>query len=85
MLLQLDNTVRELKEQKWKLGQKHRIVGELDLFLKNEHFQQASALLEQPQNQLNIDELHTLLQTIIKLEDQKTSLEKSLGVKFTTE
>lgn len=85
MFLQLDSVVKELKEQKWKLSQVSRTVGELDLFLKGERFEEALAVLERSERRLVVDDLHALLQTIVKLEGQRVSLEKSLGVKFALE
>lgn len=82
MLVKMDRVVKELKEQKWKLSETKRSVGELDLYLGSGRYADALAVLKRSERPLVIEVLGSLLQVIVELEEQKAGLEKSLGLKF---
>jgi len=85
MYLQLESTVKELKELKWKLSQTAKITTELDLYLKAGQLEDALTILTRKESLPALNQAPEFLRSIIKLEIQKADLEQKLGSKITFE
>ena len=87
MYLELEKTVRELKELEWQLGQFRSLITELEFYLKGEDLDKALKRLEKPEVEevLNYEALIELLRRILRLRAKKRDLERKLSIRITLE
>jgi len=87
MYLELEKTVREIKELEWRLEQVERPIEQVSTLLKNREYGIALSVLggKDFEQSFNLDRLRELLDKIVKLYARKVNLEKKLSVKISLE
>lgn len=87
MYLELERTVKELKEQWWRLERVHRFLLETSSLIMEKRLEAALNKLEKNEatDLLDIEKMKELLRNVIELQAKKEDLEKKLSVKISLE